>query len=587
MQTKIAGRLRLPKTLFHEPLRQPSAERYELQHHRERAVLDAAPDGVLAVDQDGVILLANPAMETLSGYSVQELVGSPVDLFLPHHLRTRHALSLRAYFAAPHPRAMGQMDLTLLRRDGSTVPVDISLGHWEDEHGRYAIAYLRDLTERKRFEESLRYQATHDELTGLPNRWLFRLQLNQALAQARRNGHHVGVLFLDLDDFKTVNDSFGHMVGDELLVQVSRRLRGVLRANDSLARLGGDEFAVLISDMHEPHEAVGVAEKLLLAMDAVFRVREHEVQAGGSIGLAFYPDDAADAEGLLRYADMAMYQAKQSGRAAYACYSSQLDQRAHENMQLQVRLKEAIRQGHLRLMYQPQVNVEDGTSIVGVEALVRWHDDVLGEVSPARFVPIAETTGLIHPLSEWVLETACRQIAEWTQAGTPLPVAVNFSAQQFRQRNLPGVVAAVLQRTGAQARWLEIEITESVAMAQPAQAREQLDALVALGCSVALDDFGTGYSSLAYLKALPVAKLKIDREFVKDIPQDPSNIKIARSIIALAHSLGLTLVAEGVETDAQLAVLRQYGCETYQGWLFARALEARELSPRLRLGRAV
>ncbi|MBT9502092.1 MAG: EAL domain-containing protein [Burkholderiaceae bacterium] len=576
---KIAAYLYLFHATFNEALRRP-LERMEAQHLREKLVLSAAPDGVLWVHHSGTILMVNPAMEAMSGYPRDELVGRNVDIFLPPALRAKHAQSMRDYFTAANARAMGSLDLRLMRRDGQMLPVDISLGHWQDENEQHAIAYVRDLTERKGFEESLRHRATHDELTGLPNRWLFRLQLDQALSQARRSERRVAALFLDLDDFKTVNDSFGHLAGDELLRHVSQRLRSVLRESDTLARLGGDEFGILLSDLGSVDEAVSVAEKLLQSLDAPCRLQSQVVDIGGSIGLAFCPEDASDSEDLLRYADLAMYQAKRAGRGTYACYSAQLDQHAHENMQLHARLKEAIHRGGLRLLYQPQVDVQSG-AIVGAEALVRWTDELLGEVPPGRFIPVAETTGLILPLSDWVLDTACRQIAAWSSAGTPLRVAVNFSAQQFRQRNLPDKVAAVLQRSGAQAKLLEIEITESIAMVQPLLAREQLDALVALGCTVALDDFGTGYSSLAYLKALPVSKLKIDRGFIKDIPHDLSDVKISRSIIALAHSLGLTLVAEGVETEVQLAFLREHGCETYQGWLFAKALEASEFSARL------
>jgi diguanylate cyclase (GGDEF)-like protein len=410
---------------------------------------------------------------------------------------------------------------------------------------------------------------------------LFRLQLNQALTRAARSELRVAVLLIDLDYFKTVNDSFGHATGDALLVQVGTRIRSILRENDTLARLGGDEFAILLTDLADVDEAVAVATKLLTALQAAYRLQDQDVYSGGSLGLAFYPDDAPDSDTLLRYADMAMYQAKEAGRGAYACYSEEMDQRVHEDMRLHTRLKEALAQGLLELHYQPQVDVESG-AIVGAEALLRWHDPVLGPVSPARFIPVAEATGLILPLSDWVLETACTQIATWAQAGTPLRVAVNFSAQQFRQRDLPQKVHAALQRTGAQAQWLDIEITESVAMTQPEQAREQLDALVALGCSVALDDFGTGYSSLGYLKALPVSKLKIDKSFMDGIPDDANDTTIARAIIALAHGLGLSLVAEGVETEAQLRFLRQFGCELYQGWLFSKAIAADDLTARLR-----
>jgi diguanylate cyclase (GGDEF)-like protein/PAS domain S-box-containing protein len=576
---KVAAYLFLLHATFNEALRRP-LERLEVQHLREKLTLSASPDGVLWIDKTGRILMANPAMESLTGYLAKELVGQSVDIFLPAHLRERHAQSMRNYFLAPHPRAMGLMDLKLMRRDGQMLPVDISLGAWQDDGAHHAIAYIRDLTERKAFEESLKHQATHDELTGLPNRWLFRLHLNQALARAGRTQLHVAVLLLDLDYFKTVNDSFGHNTGDALLVQVGRRLRGVLRDTDLLARLGGDEFAILLSDLASSDDAIGVATDLLLSLQTAYQLEKQDVYSSGSLGLAFYPDDAQDGDTLLRYADMAMYQAKQAGRATYACYSQDMDRRIHEDMLLHTRLKDAIAHASMKLHYQPQVDVETGL-IVGAEALLRWHDPVLGEVSPACFIPLAEATGLIAPLSDWVLETACAQIAAWTQAGTPLRVAVNFSAQQFRQRDLPEKVCAALTRTGAQAQWLDIEITESVAMAQPAQAHEQLTALVALGCSVALDDFGTGYSSLAYLKSLPVSKLKIDKSFMDGIPHEANDLTISRAIIALAHSLGLTLVAEGVETEAQLTFLRQFGCEVYQGWLFAKAMEAADLTSRL------
>lgn len=576
---KVAAYLYLFHATVNESLRRPS-ERIEMQHLREKLVLSVAPDGVLMVDRNGRILLANPAMATLSGYPVHELIGRDIDMFLPAHMHARHAQSMRDYFVAPQGRAMGLMDLKLRRQDGQTLPVDISLGYWQDEGERYAIAYIRDLTERKKFEESLLHQANHDELTGLPNRRAFRSQLNQAMARSRRSGLRIAVLFLDLDNFKNVNDSFGHVMGDALLVQVGTRIRAVLRENDTLARMGGDEFAILLTDLAHADDAISVSAKLLLALQPSYHLQDQEIYSVGSLGLAFYPDDAQDSETLLRYADMAMYQAKQAGRGAYACYSQEMDRRSHENMLLHTRLKEAIIHGNLRLHYQPQVDVKNG-AIVGAEALLRWHDAVLGDVSPARLIPVAEATGLILPLSDWVLEAACEQIAVWTQAGTPLHVAVNCTAQQFYKGNLPAKVRAALERTGAQAQWLGIEITESVAMAQPERAREQLTALVALGCSVALDDFGTGYSSLAYLKALPVSKLKIDKSFMDGIPHDANDGTICQAIIALAHSLGMTLVAEGVETNAQLDFLRLHGCEVYQGWLFAKAMEADDLTARL------
>jgi len=578
---KAAAYLFLFEAIVRESLRQP-LRRLNTMRMRERQVLQACPEGILLVNQAGQILLANPAMESLSGYTVNELVEQNVDIFLPQHLRARHGEVMRGYFRNPstRPMASNNMEMELVHRSGEVISVSISLGFWNDENESHGIAYVHDLRERKGFEESLRHRATHDELTGLPNRWMFNLQLSQALTQAKRTGRHVAVLMLDLDDFKAVNDSFGHEVGDELLVLVSQRLGAALRQSDTLARLGGDEFAILLADMQSTDEAMAVAAKLIATMGKTYTLIGQEIHSSGSIGIAFYPGDGQNADALLRFADMAMYQAKRSVHGSYACYSPQFELRAQENMRVQVRLKEALNNGRLTLFYQPKM-AANGETMLGAEALLRWHDDELGDVSPARFIPVAESTGLILPISAWVLETACQQIAAWQCAGTPLQVAVNFSAHQFRQGNVADQVRAVLQRTGAPAHLLEIEITESIAMEQPEAAHAELSALVALGCSVALDDFGTGYSSLAYLKSFPVSVLKIDRTFVKDIAADQGDAKICRAIIALAHSLDMTLVAEGVETPAQLAFLRNLGCEVYQGWLFAKAMPVSELTARL------
>ena len=579
---KVAAYLFLFHATFHEAVQRP-IQRLLLQHLREEVTLQSAPDAILWVDAHGFIVMANPATAALTGYAEHELVGENVDIFLPEPLRALHGKQLQSYFAAPHPRAMGKIDLTLLRKDGMQIPVDIALGHWESEDGKgHAIAYVRDLSERKRFEDSLRHQATHDEVTGLPNRWLLRLQLNRALARAQRGGGRVAVLFLDLDHFKGINDSLGHAAGDQLLAMVGMRLGAALRDNDLLARLGGDEFAILMDDFAQADVAIGVAAKLLAALHAPFQLLGKEVYAGGSLGLAFYPDDAADSDTLLRFADLAMYQAKQAGRGRYACYSRDMDRRAHEDMLLHTRLKSALAHGSLHLHYQPQVSMRDGT-IVGAEALLRWHDDILGEVAPLRFIAIAESTGLIVPLSEWVLATACRQIAAWDRAGHALPVAVNLSALHFNRPDLVASIGAALAAAGAAAQLLELEITESAALLQPELARAHITALSAMGCRVALDDFGTGYSSLAYLKSLPVTVLKIDRSFVRDVLDDEGSRVITQAIIGLAHNLGMSLVAEGVETEAQRDFLQRQGCEVYQGWLFGKAMPAADLQDLLRM----
>jgi len=564
--------------LFHattnEALHRP-LERLAMLNQREKATLTAAPDGVIWLDSQGNIVLANPAIQTLSGYRPEELTGQNISIFLPPHLRERHAQSMRDFFNTPSSRPMGMMDLKLYRRDGALQPVDISLGHWDVGGEPHAIAYLRDLSERKKLEESLRHQATHDELTGLPNRWLFQLQLKQALLRADRTEKRVAAMFIDLDHFKTINDTFGHGAGDALLVQASQRIRNSLRASDTLARMGGDEFAVLLPDLNEANEAVSVALKILGCLQEAFELTHQQIYSGASIGLAYYPDDARDSDSLLRYADMAMYQAKQDGRGGYACYSQELDRRTHEDMQLHARLKAALHHQLLQLHYQPQVELQGGR-LIGAEALLRWHDPVLGKVEPSRFIPVAEATGLILPLADWVLETGCRQIATWQRAGTPVRLAINVSVQQLHQGNLADKVRDMLERTGAQAQWLELEVTETAAMTQPRQALAQLNALVELGCSVSLDDFGTGYSSLAHLKMMPVHKIKIDRGFVQDITDDPDDDVIVQTIIGMARNLGIDVIAEGVETEAQRERLSLYGCNSYQGHLFHQALPLEE-----------
>ncbi len=543
----------------------------------ETEIVNAAPDGVLVIDSVGCILFANPAMTMLAGYSEEGLAGKNVDILFPAHLREKHLQMLATYFASPKPLAMGSMDLQILRRDGQFVSVDFGLEYVHDDESRYVIVFVRDLTERRKLEDSFRYQLAYDELTDLPNRWLFRLQLNQALMRSDRNQLRVAVIFLDLDYFKTVNDSFGHEAGDALLVQVSKRMRAVVRESDILARMGGDEFAFLLTDLKCVEEALQVVRKLLMTSQTSYLINKQMMYSSASLGVAIYPDDAQDSETLLRYADMAMYQAKNAGRGTFACYSNDLDRKVYENMQLHTQLKEAIAQDLFELHYQPQVGVESGL-IVGAEALLRWTDPVLGQVSPARFIPVAEATGLILPLSAWVLRTACEQIATWSNLGTPLRVAINVSAQQFRQLDLPDQIRDALAKASADADLLDIEITESVAMSQPELAREHICALVKMGCRVALDDFGTGHSSLAYLKVLPVSKLKIDKVFMDGVPHAAGDVTISRAIMALAHSLGMTLVAEGVETDAQLAFLNQNNCEIYQGWLFAKAISADEMT---------
>ena len=538
----------------------------------ERTVISAAPDGILLVAADGTILMANPAIEAISGYAADDLVGRSIGIFLPPWLRDKHDGLVRSFFHRPSARPMGMVNhLQLMRSDGHPVSIDIALGSCEAQGEPAVVVFIRDMTEMRRLQEDIQHQATHDSLTGLANRWMFGQHLHQAMARSQRHGQPLGLLLLDLDDFKAINDGHGHAVGDQVLVEVARRLKACLRGGDTLARLGGDEFTVLLPEVAGREGARQVADKLLRALALPCRLHGYELHLAASIGIALYPDDAPDGDTLMRYADMAMYSAKDAGRNTYAVYASRMGRLLEEKLRLHERLKLALGQGGLSLHYQPQVDVVSGR-MVGVEALARWHDPELGEISPERFIAVAVGTGLIHELGEWVMLTACRQLARWHAGGIPVRVSVNLSAQQFRRRDLVERLQRLMADTGVPVQALELEITESEAMSDPQQARELLLRLRTLGVAVALDDFGTGYSSLSYLRDLPVARLKIDREFIRHIAERAADATLVRAVIGLAHTLGLPVVAEGVETGEQLAFLREHGCEACQGWLFSRAV---------------
>lgn len=549
------------------------------------AAMSAAPDGILLVDRAGRIVMVNAQMEAISGYSADELCGSSVNIFLPAAMRAAHTQYLESYFHMPSRRPMGMgRDLWIVRKDGSSVPVDIALGHTE-VHGGTAVAFVRDITDMRRMEARMQFEATHDTLTGLINRWQFGQRLEQAIAESARSGQAFALLLLDLDDFKAVNDGYGHAAGDQLLLEVARRLKSVLRAGDALARLGGDEFTVLLPQIHHAQEAGQVAAKLLGALCQPYQMHGFAVDFGASMGVALYPADAQDAQTLMRYADMAMYHAKESGRALCAFYEPCLGLRMAEKLQVHERLKMALAYGGLALHYQPQVDVATGR-VEGVEALLRWTDPLLGEVPPGRFIPVAEATGLILSIGAWVLDTACQQIAAWCEAGMPLRVAVNLSVQQLRQTDLVEQIERSLSLHGTRPDLLEIEVTESEAMADPEQARRVLCRLQALGVGIALDDFGTGHSSLAYLKLLPISRIKIDRAFVLPMLETTADATLVQAIIVLAQTLGLRVVAEGVESAEQLCLLTDFRCDAYQGWLFSRAVAPAQVVQLLLQGQA-
>ena len=437
--------------------------------------------------------------------------------------------------------------------------------------GALSLLVVAHLVRLVQGRAALEHRAHHDELTGLANRTLFGDRVGVAIAHARRMNGHSAVLFLDLDRFKTVNDSLGHAVGNLLLQAVAKRLRRATRAEDTVARLGGDEFVVFLPQIGDPEEAATVAAKILEDFERPFALSGHRLFASTSIGIAVFPNDGEDADGLLKNADTAMYRAKQLGRRTFCAYDRSMNDHAHERLALESRLHTAVERGELRLRYQPKIHLPTGM-VTGMEALLRWEHPELGLLEPADFIPLAEESGLIVPLGEWALEEACRQNQEWVASGfTPLVVAVNLSLRQFQQQQINDVTARVLRSTGLDPRLLELEVTESLAMQDPDQVRATLLDLREMGVKCSIDDFGTGYSGLSHLTRFPIDKLKIDKSFVATIDTD-REAPIVVAVVALAHGLGIEVVAEGVETSEQLERLQELGCDEMQGFLFSRPL---------------
>jgi diguanylate cyclase (GGDEF)-like protein/PAS domain S-box-containing protein len=545
-----------------------------------RLVFESAKDAILWADPEtGLITRCNRAAESLLERERDEIVGQPQTAI--------HPAGKAEYYAEMferHIRQEGRADeeAEVITKSGRVVPVHIGASLTMVGGKPIIQGIFRDITERKRAEETIKHLAYHDVLTHLPNRTLFKDRLTQALAQAHRKGRMVAVLFLDLDQFKVVNDTVGHAEGDRLLQRVAKRLAGLVREGDTVARVGGDEFVLLLAEAVEVEDAVEVAERILESFKGPWTLQGQEFRVTTSIGIATYPSDGEDAESLLRNADTAMYRAKEHGRDNYQLYTPAMNARIAERLALENSLRHGLERGEFVVYYQPQVNIGSG-QVAGVEALVRWEHPERGLVLPAEFIPAAEETGLIVPLGEWVLRTACAQNKAWQEEGLPaMRVAVNLSARQFQQRNLMEVVARALQETGLAPHLLQFEITEGIAMHDVDFTVPMLRRLRAMGVQFAIDDFGTGYSSLAYLKRLPIDAVKIDRSFVSDLTVDADDAAIASTVITMAHSLKLSVIAEGVETEEQLAFLSRRRCDEMQGYLFSRAVPAEEIGKILR-----
>jgi diguanylate cyclase (GGDEF)-like protein/PAS domain S-box-containing protein len=550
-------------------------------------IIDSLPFSIIATNTQGVVLAANPAAERLTGYGKQELVGkSSLLMHDPGELR-RRSTELSQELGRPIPPdfqvivASGsqgvadEREWTYIRRDGSVLPVNVAITAMRDESGRVSgflkVAY--DITERKRSEAFIRHLAHHDALTGLPNRALLLDRLGMAVHQVHRHGGSGAVLLLDLDHFKRVNDSLGHQTGDVLLLNVARRLQSGLRDSDTVARLGGDEFVLLLPEVASREALAPVIEKLVAGISAPISIEGRELVVTPSIGGCLFPADGEDPSELLRCADTAMYQAKAAGRSNVQWFAPAMLELAEERLALSAALRRAIDADELGVHYQPEIGLRDGR-VVGMEALVRWNGARCGPISPERFIPVAEETGLVLPLGEWVLRKACGECARLSHAlGRELVLAVNVSPRQFQQPGWPQIVARALADGGLPARCLELEITEGMLMQNPDDNARRLHALRELGVSVVVDDFGTGYSSLSYLTRFPIDKIKIDRSFVRGLASDAADAAIVNAIIAMAHSLGLRVVAEGVETEQQRRYLQQRGCDEAQGFHYGPGVE--------------
>jgi diguanylate cyclase (GGDEF)-like protein/PAS domain S-box-containing protein len=550
----------------------------EAQLAHQSQILDQIHESVLTMDQLGYITSWNGGAERLFGYTALEAIGRNI-LFL-------YADGEPDFDDSFAEQGGRMMEVKRRKKSGEVFWASLSLSPLRDLEDRPVglIAYLTDITERKLAEERLHHLAYYDELTGLPNRTLFGRLVDQALMVAQRNEATGCVLFIDLNRFKLINDTLGRPIGDELLRQVAQRFRGTLRDEDLVAHLSGDEFAVGLFDIRQHFEATTVAQKLQAALEAPFQIDGHDLSVGASIGISVYPQDGDDAETLLRMADIAMERAKQgvaSPDHSVAFYRLDMNQGMQERMRIESGLRHALGHGELTLHYQPKFEIASGT-IVGAEALVRWVHPERGLVPPAEFIPLAEATGLIVQVGEWVLEQACAQAAVWQRAGLrPFRLAVNVSAREFTQ-SLPGRVADTLKRYKLDPSWLELEITESTLMHDIERVIGIMDRINALGVALSLDDFGTGYSSLSYLKRFPIQTLKIDRSFTTGLPDDPNDCAIASTIISIGRQLRHRVIAEGVETLEQLEFLRKAGCDEVQGYLYAKPLPAYEFELGLR-----
>lgn len=546
-------------------------------------LVNNSPDIIYTLDPEGRFTFLNESARKILGLDIDTMLGRNYESIVYHadQDRAKYAVNERRTGV----RATQNREIRFIQGSDDDlgeqfVTIELNaMGLYQPNQdgtnefiGTYGVA--RDLTERKKAEATIYFQAYHDLLTNLPNRALFKDRLNQAIVQCIRQNHSLAVMFLDLDHFKMVNDTLGHLIGDELLQAVAQRLRHNIREGDTLARIGGDEFLLLLPYIRNRENVAAISDKIIASFKTPFRIEAHELFVSVSIGIAIFPDDGEMIDTLIKHADIAMYHAKDRGRNDYCFFDQGLNHNVSGRLDIQTGLRHALQRGELELYYQPQVNIMTG-KIVGMEALLRWNHPERGMVPPSEFIPIAEECGLINPISKWVLQTACNQARVWQERqGSPITLSVNISARQIEQPGFVDNFIQILEMNGLDGSNIEIEITESTLMRDIEGCIVKLRQLSELGIIVSIDDFGTGYSSLSYLKKLPIHTLKIDKSFIHDLRADSQGATIVDGITAMAKSLHLNVIAEGVESDEQLAYLRKAGCDVYQGYHFSRPVSS-------------
>jgi diguanylate cyclase (GGDEF)-like protein/PAS domain S-box-containing protein len=581
VQDRAAELSKTVKVLEDQIIERKAAEKALWKSEKKlRDIASSLGEGIYVLDEQGNLTFMNQEAEGLLGRFETELTNEKVHDIIHNQKADGTPLSTEEcpiHNVLKTGNRFVSEDEVFTRKDGTIFPIFvISSPIIEEGKVTAVVTAFRDITERKKLEEKVRHQADYDFLTDLPNKMLFLHHLSHALTHARRNRKSLAVLFLDLDNFKKINDSLGHAVGDELLKCVARELKSCIRADDIVARFGGDEFSILLSEIAHANDAGRVAGKIISDLRKPLIVDGHEFHITTSIGISIYPEDSDHAETLLKNADIAMYHAKKHGRKHYQFYSPAMNINGRERIAMENQLYQSLERGELSVYYQPIVSIETRRLFCS-EALVRWRHPELGLLGPSRFIPLAEETGFIIPIGEWVLRTACAQNKEWQEAGyPPFRMTVNISAHQFQDPDLIEKTSHILSETGLNPEFLELEITEGTAMRNVEHTISTITRLTDMGIRFAIDDFGIGYSSLSYLKKLPIQTLKIDQSFIMGITADPSDKAIVNAVIAMAHNLNLNVVAEGVETEGQRSFLQLSRCDGMQGYLVSRPLPAHE-----------